>query len=368
MIQDVFLCLSITPKVGWSTIDHLNQVGIDQSVFNLDKIQWKKRYPFLNDNQALALSETVTKNVLFQQKKKLEALQIQVLTPYDPEYPPLLKEIFNPPWVLYAWGDLTLLSRPGLGVVGSRKTTHYGRHVTEKLVPELVHKGWVIVSGLALGIDAISHESTLQAGGKTVAVLGSGIDVIYPKNNRHLYERIKEQGLLLSEYPPGTPAIPAYFPQRNRIISGLSHGIIVVEAAKKSGSLITAHLALEQGRDVFAIPGSIFDFQSVGTNLLIQQGAKLVTNALDIVDEFPHVSLPLPQEKKDHGLNEGIMVEDIEKEILEVLKFEKKHMNEILSLTGTSMTELSHYMLKLEMKGFIKALPGSFYQKISSFE
>jgi DNA processing protein len=365
-MRRILLGLTLSPKIGWKTIHKLILAEIDERCYEFSAEQWKKEFVFLRDEQCQQLSIEMDKAKLQEYEQKLNAMNITYITVVDTEYPSSLSEIYECPWVLFARGDLSLLQRPSLAIVGSRKTSHYGKMVTEKLVPDLVQKGWSIVSGLALGIDAVSHDSCLKAQGKTIGVLGSGIDTVYPKQNKHLYQIIMDKGLLLSEYPPGTAPHPAYFPQRNRIIAGLSYGVVVIEATKKSGSLITAHCALEQGREVFAIPGSIFDQQSVGTNLLIQQhGAKLVTHPKDILEELSHVALPeIKAENIKKRLNEGIMVEDIEKKLLELLKKEKKHMNELCIESSLPFTELTKELLKLEMKGLIKALPGSYYQSI----
>ncbi|KKW18658.1 MAG: protecting protein DprA protein, partial [Parcubacteria group bacterium GW2011_GWB1_50_9] len=208
----------------------------------------------------------------------------------DSDYPLLLAQIPNPPFILYGTGRATLFeSQIPLGVVGSRKPTSYGIQATETITETLARAGACIISGLALGIDAIAHRTAVEAGGATIAVLGSGIDneSLYPPSNQGLARRITESGgAVISEYPPGTPALKEHFPARNRIISGLSKGILVVEAQEKSGALITARFALEQNRDVFAVPGSIFSLSSKGTNALIQEGAKLVSCGEDILKEY----------------------------------------------------------------------------------
>lgn len=362
-MRRLLLGLSLTPTVGWKSIHKIVLEGIDENSFGWSAQQWRDRYVFLSEEQTVQLSLSVSKEKITAFEESLERKGVSYVSILDEQYSDLLKEIFDPPWILFTKGDASLLQKPALSIVGSRKTSQYGRLVTQKLTPELVSKGWVIVSGLALGIDAVSHECTLKAKGKTIGVLGSGIDVIYPEHNRHIYEQIQDVGLIISEYPPGTAPHPSFFPRRNRIISGLSYGTIVIEAAKQSGSLITAHFALEQGREVFAIPGSIFDRHSVGTNLLIQQqGAKLVTNTHDILQELTHVSISQGIEITKKRLNEGIIVDDIEKEILEFLSFEKAHMNELSLKMKIPFSELTKVILKMEMKGLIKALPGSYYQ------
>ena len=205
----------------------------------------------------------------------------------DGDYPALLKEIIDPPLALFYRGDLSLLKKPLVSVVGSRRASAYGANAARMLARELVAAGAGIVSGLARGIDAAAHEAALDAGGATIAVLGTGIDVLYPRSHRRLTRSIESRGLLLTEFPPGTPPLAANFPIRNRVISGLSHGTIIVEATSRSGSLITARMAAEQGREVFAVPGSIFAAGTEGTHRLIQYGAKLVHDVNDVLEELP---------------------------------------------------------------------------------
>lgn len=214
-------------------------------------------------------------------------LAFKLLKPGDSDYPWLLGQIYDPPQLLYCLGNKSLLGKKLIAVVGSRKMTPYGKWASEKLTKELVEKGFVIVSGLARGVDTSAHRAALRAKGLTIAVLGSGFDHIYPGENKRLAQEIVEKGgLLISEYPPEQRVLSANFPKRNRIISGLSLGVLVIEATLKSGSLITARLSLEQGREVFAIPGPINSAQSEGTAMLIQQGAKLVFRLEDILEEI----------------------------------------------------------------------------------
>lgn len=212
--------------------------------------------------------------------------QIHPITINDPFYPPLLKHIYDPPFVLYGLGMKEILQEKKLlSIVGTRNPTEQGLRSLSYLIPPLIKDDWTIVSGLAKGIDAAAHHVTMQWKGKTIAVLGSGFDFIYPQEHRKLFANMSKSQLILTEYPPYIPPRKWHFPARNRIISGLSSAVLVVEAKEKSGSLITADQALEQGRDVFAIPGSIFSKQSIGTNRLIQQGAKLVITAEDLLNE-----------------------------------------------------------------------------------
>lgn len=215
-------------------------------------------------------------------------MQIEEINFTSEKYPKQLKEIYNPPKKIYAIGNIEILNYTGIAIVGSRKATEYGKRVTLKLSEDLSKRKIVIISGLAKGIDSYAHIGTLNVkSGRTIAVLGSGIKEIYPKENIELARKIvKNGGCIISEYPPEEKPNKSNFPERNRIISGLSKGIVVVEASEKSGSLITADFALEQGREVFAIPGNIYNNTSIGTNKLIQQGAKLVTNFEDILEEI----------------------------------------------------------------------------------
>lgn len=212
---------------------------------------------------------------------------IAVITIFDKVYPQYLKEIYQPPWVLFAKGDVSLLEvEPKLAVVGSRQATQYGKNAIRMLFPELIKSGVLIVSGLAKGIDALAHEYAMKNGGKTIAVIAGGLYHIYPKENLKLASEMMKSGLILSEYPPDTKPLKWHFPARNRIISGMSRGTLIVEAKRKSGSLITANYAVNEGREVFSLPGSIFNPYSIGANELIQQGAKLVISAEDILEEI----------------------------------------------------------------------------------
>ena len=277
----------------------------------------------------------------------------------DSDYPLLLAQIPNPPFILYGTGRATLFdSQISFGVVGSRKPTSYGIQATELITETLARAGACIISGLALGIDAIAHRTAVEAGGATVAVLGSGIDdeSLYPQSNRGLARRITESGgMVISEYPPGTPALKEHFPARNRIISGLSKGILVVEAQEKSGALITARFALEQNRDVFAVPGSIFSLSSKGTNALIQEGAKLVSCGEDILKEYGI----------EYTTNTGSLepLDETEERILVVL-VESRTVDDIKTLTGLDTPAIIASVSLLEMKGRIRATEGERYERI----
>jgi DNA processing protein len=243
-------------------------------------------YFTITPNQAHSIYHYIHNNNVTQLLSIYKEHGIQSLTFWDDDYPALLKEIYDPPLVLYLKGNLQLLKTRMLGIVGARLMSAYGRHSLNKLIPSLLKEDFTIVSGLAKGVDICAHRLAMERGGNTIAVLGSGFFHIYPKEHQSYAEKIASQHLLLSEFPPYTSPTRWNFPQRNRIISGLSEGVIIIEAKEKSGSLITADQAMEQGREVFAVPGSILSETSKGTNTLIQQGAKLVSSHLDILEEL----------------------------------------------------------------------------------
>ncbi len=291
-------------------------------------------------------------------RARVADLRQSMVTLENPEYPPLLREIIDPPLALHVRGDVALAHRPAVSVVGSRRSTPYGENVARKLTRELVSAGVVIVSGLARGIDAAAHEAALDSGGTTIAVLGTGIDIVYPRANTRLYKRIEREGLILSEFPPETPPMPENFPMRNRVISGLSSGTVIVEATTKSGSLITARMAAEQGREVFAVPGSIFSDRSEGTHRLIQYGAKLVHDGDDVLDELPG-DLRI---KRDHS---AVEPESPLREVLNVLSREEAmHVDQLAEKLRRGPQAVAESLLQLEIDGWIRALPGSRYVRV----
>jgi DNA processing protein len=275
------------PNITWNTVYRILKKDPKLfSVYHLHPQEIEKNsFPPLNSFITSPLhtqSEMISEHI-----RQYQTNEISVITFFDKEYPPLLKNIYQPPWAIFAKGDLSLLQKePKLAVVGSRKATQYGKNSLHLLIPRLIEKGVVIVSGLANGIDTIAHECTINNGGKTIAVIAGGMYHIYPKENKNLALQMMKTQLIISEYPPDTKPAKWHFPIRNRIISGLSVGTFIIEAKQKSGSLITANYALNEGREVFSLPGSIFNPLSNGTNELIQQGAKLVTKAEDIFEEI----------------------------------------------------------------------------------
>lgn len=300
------------------------------------------------------------------QLEELDKLGAEVLTLAGERYPDLLRETYDPPIVLYAKGDIQrAMSQPALAVIGSRHCSTYGRNVTEMLARELAQRGITIISGLARGIDSTAHRSAIDGGGLTVAVMGTGLDTIYPKENRKLADQIIEQGALITEFPLETPPLPQNFPFRNRVISGLSLGVLIIEGAERSGSLITARMAYEQGREVFAVPGNITSSKSFGPNYLIKDGAKLVQTWRDVVEEFPLelkasiLASERTEERPQQLSLDEVALSDAERKVLVSLRDDEPiHIDQLISRMSLSSGELLSALLKLEMTDRIKQLPG----------
>lgn len=287
------------------------------------------------------------------EKERLEQVGVSVLTWRDPTYPALLREIDGSPPILYLKGQLSEADQFALAVVGTRSADSYGQQVTERLVTELARGQVTVVSGLALGIDAIAHNAALEAGGRTIGVLACGLDVVYPARNAKLAQRIGEggQGVLISEYPLGVRPESGNFPARNRIISGLSQGVLVIEAGEKSGALITAEFASKQGREVFAVPGNIFSSRSLGTNRLIRDGAHLVLDVKDILDALNLFMLPLRVEAQ------AVLPENSEERaLLALLGHEPIHINELILASDLSAPTVTATLTMLELKGLVKVM------------
>ncbi len=314
----------------------------------------------VREKTIFALKQEEWKRAVEEERKRLEKAGIEVITYQDKCYPSLLKEIYDPPLLLYLKGNANLLNTPSLAIVGTRQATFYGIKTATRLSMQLSELGLTIVSGLARGIDTAAHQGCLKAEGKTIGVLGCGLDIVYPKENAKLYAKIIEKGgAIVSEFPPGTPPLAHHFPARNRIISGLSLGVLVVEAALKSGSLITARLALEQGREVFAVPGPAGSPYSHGTHALIKQGAKLVETVTDILEE-----LPITFEKRN---NEDKKISPSLDPLTEkVLSFVQtpRHLDEIILNLGEDPSKILAKLTMLELQGLIEQLPGQQYVRV----
>lgn len=310
----------------------------------------------------------------FQQQIRQELAAVQAgrfsLIPFtDPNYPVRLKTIPDPPLILAYTGHLLPQDHHALAIVGARKASPPGRATTQKLSGDLAALGFTIVSGLARGTDAVAHEGALAASGRTLAVLGCGIDQLYPPEHRALRKNIEQQGAVLSEFPMGTPPHAYHFPQRNRVISGMAIGVIVTEATLKSGSLITARLALEQNREIFAVPGNIHQPLSRGPHLLIKQGAKLVEDVGDILEEIlPILDSPfLDQLRTQLTVPSSSPVPELsseEQQIMKLIPLEPISLDEIISQGSYSSSEMMSILLSLEIKGLIKQVPGLQYLRV----
>ena len=287
---------------------------------------------------------------------RIAAQGIQVITWQDDGYPRRLKEIDQPPPVLYARGQLVAEDDFAVAIVGTRRVTPYGRQVTEELSAYLAGNGITIVSGLARGVDAIAHSAALRAGGRTLVVLGSGVDRIYPPENRSLAEQIMGHGAVLSDYPVGTAPEASNFPPRNRIISGLSLAVVVIEAGETSGALITAGFAAEQGREVFAVPGSILAPQSKGTNKLIQSGALPLLSPDDLLQ-----ALNLTRVGAQKSARRVLPADEVEKQLLQALGSEPLHVDELRSQTGLPVEKVSAALVMMELKGMVRQVGAMHY-------
>src|SRR6266851_559068 len=287
----------------------------------------------------------------------------------EPEYPQTLLQIYDPPVLLYVRGDPQVLNLPSIGIVGTRRPTLYGTQMSQRLGRELAARGLVIVSGLARGIDAIGHQGAMDANGRAIGVLGTGIDVCYPKENKKLYEKVLERGAIISEFPLRTHPAPENFPVRNRIVAGMPLEV-VIEGAQYSGSLITARLAMEFGREVFGVPGNVTQPVSFAPNQLIKQGAKLVTNADDVIEELlTPVRAALVQAEQPEAEHRNLLaaasLNGSEKKLYELLSAEEsRHIDDIVEQSGLHSSEVLVTLFNLEMKGIIRQLPGKQFSKV----
>ncbi len=342
--------------VGFSLISGIGRVRLTQleNYFTNLETAWKAnpaelKHSGLDKSSINAITSCRAKISLEAEMEKLDRYGVKVLTWHDSDYPSRLKEIYDYPPVLYVRGSLLPEDEWCLAVVGTRRATVYGRQVTEEMVADLAQSRITIVSGLAKGVDSIAHQSALDTGGRSIAVFACGLDIVYPAENANLARRIMQQGALISEYPLGTKPKAENFPRRNRIMSGLSLGVLVVEAGETSGAMITARLALEQNREVLAIPGSILSPASRGTNHLIQEGAKLVGHYTDILEE-----LNLTAVAHQIELKEVIPSSDTEALLLKQLSAEPTHIDEVCRSSGLPISTVSSTLAMMELKGLVK--------------
>jgi DNA processing protein len=313
------------------------------------------------------------KQMFWRAEKELDALRkvgAKLVSWKEPEYPQALLQIYDPPVMLYVRGDTQVLNSPSLSIVGTRRPTVYGSQMAERMGRELAVRGLAIVSGLARGIDAIAHQGATAVGGRAIGVLGTGIDVCYPKENKKLYEKVLERGAIVSEFPTGSHPAPENFPVRNRIIAGMPLGVIIVEGKQYSGSLITARLAMEFGREVFGVPGNVTQEVSFAPNLLIKQGAKLVTNAEDVIEELPTpVRAALVKAEAVEAEQRNLLLVDglsaVQRKIYELLSAEEsRHIDDIVDTSGLNSSEVLATLFDLEMQGIVRQLPGKQFSKV----
>lgn len=295
----------------------------------------------------------------------LDKNKVNVITYKDELYPRNLLNIYDRPPYIYVRGNLSK-DDVNIALVGSRQASTYGKYTTERISRELAMRGVTVVSGMARGIDSAAHRGALSARGRTIAVIGTGLDVIYPPENKKLFEEIIHNGAVISEYPMGTPPLPNHFPARNRIISGISYGVVIVEAAEKSGALITARMAMEQGREVFAVPGSIDSAGSRGTNKLIKQGAKLIENTDDILEEIlPQIEQNLtpdlqPDTPETAQINDAAFSGN-DRKIIDFVSQGRIHIDDLISSTGLSSADALSALTAMELNGIVEQHPGKFF-------
>jgi DNA processing protein len=360
-------------KAYWVGFNHVKGIGAVRLRALLDyfgdlEIAWQAPADAL---MQVGLSTKIVENILRMRSsldltvlmESLEQKHIRILIADDPEYPPLLREIDQPPPVLYLRGEISDADRRAVAIVGTRKVTAYGRQVTEDLALYLARQGVTIVSGLARGIDGIAHQAALKTGGRTIAVLGSGVDQIYPPEHAALAEQISTRGAVCSDYAPGTMPDGINFPPRNRIISGLSLATVVVEAGEGSGALITATFAVDQGREVFAVPGNIFAPQSKGTNRLIQQGAHVLTSPRDILDV-----LNMDRVEQVYAARSVLPADEVEQKLLSVMGYDPIHVDEIGAQTGFPIARVSAALTLMELKGMVRQVGGMNYVAVKEDE
>ena len=365
-----WLALRLTPGLGARlTGKLLRQFGGPEEIFRASLTELEGcQLP------AAAAQAVFGKSGFRDAEKELAELKkagIRLITWVEAEYPKLLAQIYDPPPLLYVRGNVELLSRHAISMVGTRRPTPYGNQITERLARDLAERGLVIVSGLARGIDSSAHRGACAAArGGTIGVLGSGIDVIYPKENRKLFEEVEKRGAIVTEFPLGAHPAPENFPMRNRIVAGMALGVIVAQGALYSGSLITSRLAMEFGREVYGVPGNVTEPMSFAPNQLIKQGAKLVTNWQEVVEELPtEVRAELfPMEattaEERASLFEGSL-SPTEKRLFELIRIEEPiHVDELVEKTGLSSSETLAALCEMEMRGVIRQMPGKQFVRV----
>ncbi|HSA83887.1 MAG TPA: DNA-processing protein DprA [Patescibacteria group bacterium] len=369
--------------LGWSQVPKVGPARFAQllAAFETAGVAWnaseKELLPVLKPALTAQFLDFKKTFSVEEYLEKMQMAKVSFVTLEDHEYSPLLKKIKNPPFVLFVKGNLDILrvsetnrevsssrlrsnNTPFIGIVGTRKITDYGRQVTEAITRELVDAGCVIVSGLAMGVDAVAHQITIDTGGKTIAVLGCGVDCCYPRENQRVYEEILDSGgLIVSEYGIGQQPTVGSFPSRNRIIAGLSHGVLVTEGAADSGALITAKDAVSVGRKVFAVPGPVTSSLSQGTYHLIKQGAVVISSGQEVLDELGMINQELGRQNKKQRVKGDT---DEEQKIIDLLSQENLHVDELIKKTKIDPSKLGTILSLMEMKGMVSSLSAGFFR------
>ena len=365
-----WLALALTPGLGARMAGKLlRELGSPQAIFRASLTELEGHH--LPAAVAQPIHSRRPRSDAARELAAAQAAGVKLLSWDEPEYPARLREIYDPPPLLYVLGNIGLLNRHLISVVGARRPTPYGNQMAERLGRDLADRGLVVASGLARGIDSSAHKGALSsARGATIGILGCGIDVVYPKENKKIFAEMEQRGAIISEFPMGTFAAPQNFPIRNRIIAGIGLGVVVVEGAQYSGSLITARLAMEFGREVFGVPGNATQPTSFGPNQLIKQGAKLVTGWEDIVEELPTpvraelmpVESASPEERA--ALLDEAFVPS-ERTLYELLSVDQaRHIDEIMEVSGLTSSDVLATLFDLELKGVVRQLPGKQFLKV----
>jgi len=364
-----WLALTLTPGIAARlTARLLHEFGTPEGVFHASLTALE------GCNLPAPAAQAIFKKQFFwRAEKELDAIRrigCRIINCTEPEYPQSLLQIYDPPALLYVRGDPSILNAPSLSIVGTRRPTIYGTQVAERMGRDLAKRGLVIVSGLARGVDALAHNGATSVGGRAIGVLGTGVDVCYPKENKKLFEKVLEKGAIISELPTGSHPAPENFPVRNRIIAGMPLGVVIVEGKQYSGSLITARLAMEFGREVFGVPGNVTQEMSFAPNQLIKQGAKLVTSAEDVIEELPTpIRSALVQAEVLESEQRNLLAADgltpTEKKIYALLTTEQpRPIDDLVETTGLNSYEVLATLFDLEIKGIIRQLPGKLFTKV----
>ncbi len=362
-----WLALERIPRCGPLTIARLiDAFGSPQTVMAADAAEIRRRAG-LREKLARTVAEfTPPKEEILKDLDALDRLRAEVITRWDPAYPENLKQIYDPPALLFVRGAIVPEDSRAVAIVGTRNPGRYGLEITESIATDLARQGVTLVSGLARGIDTACHKAALKAGGRTIGVLGCGIDVVYPRENKALVEEMLDAGAVITEFRPGIPPLPTNFFRRNRIVSGLSKGVLVVEAGRNSGSLITAAHAVDQNRDVFAVPGNVFNLRSRGPHELIKQGAGLVESAEDIMQALFETAKVVQQPSLFHPPERNAELPESAQIVIEALDLDPVHIDILCESLGMEPGKLVGILLELELAGLVRQHPGKMFARITA--